>query len=79
MHRILILYIVLAAISTACKSKLDEPSAQDISKYIDMPMSADQPFDKDRGQLKFDHTTYDFGQITEGDTISHDFIFEKHR
>lgn len=49
-------------------------SAQQIADFIDIPATAEQPIDPDRGIPTWTTTEHHFGDISEGDTVSYEYV-----
>ncbi len=76
--------IALAAGHFSCQQQpasksekvIQEIESDDIASIIRNPVSADQPIDTVHvAKITFEQTSYDFGEVTEGEVVIHDFKF----
>ncbi len=67
------LYLIPLYLLLSC----DEKKAQLPTDMVNIPASADKGLDKsDLPEMKFEEEVFDFGTITQGEKVTHDFKFE---
>lgn len=76
--------LLLAFVHFSCRQQpqsksekvIQEIESGDIASIIRNPVSADQPIDTVYvAKMTFEQTSYDFGEVAEGEVVNHDFKF----
>ena len=84
MRKYFLFYCFLILAFAACESEptkgtekvIEEIQSNDVADFIRMPISANEPVDKEMvAKMEFEETVYDFGSVKQGTKVNHTYKF----